>query len=124
MTSSSTTPCGDVLLRNLSGTSIKLDGKNYFMWVKSIHVFLRAHKKIKHITQDPPNIKALEYEDWLASDYGVITWLVNSMKLEISRGVVMLLTTKKIWNTLKVTYAYKKNIARIIELYDQFFALQ
>ena len=64
MASSSTSSSTDVLLRNLSGTSIKLDGKNYIIWAKSIQVFLRTHKKIKHITQDPPDIKASEYDDW------------------------------------------------------------
>ena len=31
MASSSSSPSGDVLLRNLSGTSIKLNGKNYLL---------------------------------------------------------------------------------------------
>ena len=64
---------GDVMLRSLSGTSIKLDGRNYLIWAKSIQVFLGTHKKIKHITQDPPDVNSTEYDDWLASDYGVIT---------------------------------------------------
>ena len=124
MASSSTSSSTDVLLRNLSGTSIKLDGKNYLIWAKSIQVFLEAHKKIKHITQDLPNIKASEYDDWLASKYSVITWLVNSMEPHISRGVVMLSTAKKIWNTLKATNAHEKNITQVAELYDQFIALK
>ena len=36
----------------------------------------------------------------------------------------MFSTAKKIWDTLKATYAHEKNIARVAELYDQFFALQ
>ena len=75
---------------------IKLDGKNYIIWAKSIQVFLGAHKKITHITQDPPNVKASEYDDWLTSDYSVIMWLVNSMEPQISCGVIMLSTAKKI----------------------------
>ena len=73
MASSSISSSGDVLLRNLCSTSIKLDGMNYLIWVKSIQVFLGANKKIKHITQDLLDIKALEYEDWLASGYDVVT---------------------------------------------------
>ena len=46
------------------------------------------------------------------------------MEPQISRDVVMLSTAKKIWDTLKATYAHEKNIARVAELYDQFFALQ
>ena len=73
MASSSTSSSTDVLLRNFSGTSIKLDGKNYIIWAKSIQVFVGVYRKIKHITQDLLDIKASEYDDWLASDYGVIT---------------------------------------------------
>ena len=73
MASSTTSSSSHVLLRNLSNTSIKLDGKNYLIWTKSIQVFLEAHKKIKHIMQDLSNIKAMEYENWLASDYDIIT---------------------------------------------------
>ena len=80
--------------------------------------FLRLTRK------DLPNINAPKYEDWLASNYGVITWLVNIMEPEISKSVVMLSTVKKIWDTLKATYAHEKNIARVAKLYNQFFALQ
>ena len=124
MASSSTYSSSNVLLRNHSSTSIILNGKNYLIWVKSIQVFLEAHKKIRHITQDPPNVKAPEYDDWLAFDYGVITWSVNSMEPPISRGVVMLSIVKKSWDTLKTTYAHEKNIARVAKLYNQFFTLQ
>ena len=73
MASSSAPASGDVLLRTLSGMSIKLDDRNYLIWVKSIQVFLDTDKKIKHITYNPPDVKTAEYNDWLASDYGVIT---------------------------------------------------
>ena len=73
MASSSASFSSNVMLCTLSGTSIKLNGRNYLIWAKSIQVFLGAHKKIKHITQDPSDVKSAEYDDWLASDYGVIT---------------------------------------------------
>ena len=46
------------------------------------------------MTQDLPDIKVSKNDDWL--NYGVITWLVNSMEPHISRDVVMPSTTKKI----------------------------
>lgn len=37
---------------------------------------------------------------------------------------MMLRPTKKIWNTLKITYRHKKNISRVFEVYDQIFSLR
>lgn len=69
----------DPMLCFVSGTSMKLTEKNYVLSAKSFQVIFGAHKKIKHITQDPTNIKDLKY-DWFADDSVVILWLVNSVE--------------------------------------------
>ena len=43
----------DGFVKNLSGTSAKLDGKNYITWAQSFETFLAAHRKLKHLTQLP-----------------------------------------------------------------------
>ena len=63
----------DNLLKGLSATSIKLDGKNYLLWKQTFETFSSAHRKIRHLTHDPPNVKDLTYENWLADDCTVIT---------------------------------------------------
>ena len=41
----------------------------------------------------------------------------------IARGVMILCPAKKIWDTLRLTYGYKKNILRVFEVYKQLFTL-
>ena len=76
----------DPILRSVSGTSMKLNEKNYVLWTKSFQVILGTHRKIKHITQDPPDIKDSKYDAWFADDCVVISWLVNSMEERVARG--------------------------------------
>ena len=61
------------LIKNLSGTSEKLNGKNYLLWAQSFEMFLATHHKIKHSTQPPPNAKDSAYEDWFADDSTVVS---------------------------------------------------
>ena len=60
----------------------------------------------------------------MANDCGMIASLVNGMEKQIACGIMMLNPAKKIWNTLKNTYGYEKNISRIAEIYEQIFTLQ
>ena len=53
----------DTWLKNLFGTSIKLNGKNYLLWSQAFETFLGAHRKIRHLTNDPPDAKDTTYED-------------------------------------------------------------
>ena len=50
--------------------------------------------------------------------------MVNSMEPSIARGVMILRPAKKIWDTLKQTYRYEKNISRVFEIYKQIFTLR
>ena len=109
------------LLKGLSATSIKLDGKNYLLWKQAFETILGAHLKIRHLMHDPPDVKDLTYEDWLADDCAMITWLVNSMEEQIAQSVMMLKSAKKLWDALHATYGNEKKIARIYEIYEHLF---
>jgi len=55
----------------------KLNGTNYLLWVKSFCLFVGSQKKLKHLAEDPPAKSTIAYDDWIASDYSVMTWLLN-----------------------------------------------
>ena len=84
------------LIKNLSGTSEKLNGKNYLLWAQSFETFLATHHNLKHLTQHLPDAKDNTYEDWFADDSAIVSWLVNSMEPTVARGVMILRPTKKI----------------------------
>ena len=86
----------DSWLKDLAATSTKLTGKNYLLWSQAFETFLGAHKKIRHITHPPPDVKDATYEDWLTDDCTVISWLVNSMDEGIARSVMMMKPAKTI----------------------------
>ena len=106
------------IVKNLSGTFEKLNGKNYLLWSQSFETFVAAYRKIRHLTHPPPDMKDATYGDWYANDSAVVSWLVNSMESNVVRGVMMLRPVKKIWYTLNTTYGHEKNISRVFEVYE------
>ena len=100
-------PSKDRFVKNLSGISAKLDGKNYVMWAQSFETFLATHRKLKHLTQLPLDAKDSTFEDWYVEDSAVLSWMVNSMESSVAHGVMLLRPAKKIWDTLKMMYGYE-----------------
>ena len=84
------------LVKHLGGTFEKLNGTNYLLWSQSFEIFIVAHRKLKHLTQPPPDSKDAAYEDWCVDDAAIVTWLGNSMEQSIARGVMLLRPAKKI----------------------------
>ena len=61
------------LSKNLNGISEKLNEKNYLLWTQSFETFVVAHRKIKHLTDPPPDVKNTAYEDWYADDAVIVS---------------------------------------------------
>ncbi|XP_020254383.1 uncharacterized protein LOC109831471 [Asparagus officinalis] len=53
-----------------------------------------------------------------------MTWLLNSMKAQISSSVMFLTTAKEMWDILKIMYGNEKNVSRVFEIYERLFALK
>ena len=75
---------------------------------------------MKHLTYAPPVTQVSVYANWLADDYCVMFWLLNSMEAKESVGVMFSYTAKKILDILKEMYANENNVSRVFELYEQF----
>ena len=90
-------PTRESLVKNLSGTSEKLNGKNYLLWAQSFETFIAVYRKMSHLTKPSPNSKDAIYNDWFADDATIISVLINSMEFTVARGVMMLRPTKKMW---------------------------
>ncbi|KAF9615798.1 hypothetical protein IFM89_026469 [Coptis chinensis] len=57
---------------------------NYLSWSYAVEHFIHAKKKSKILTSDPPDSTDLTYEDWMASNSMVLTWLWNSMEPKVA----------------------------------------
>ena len=51
------------MVKNLNGTSEKLNGKNYLLWAQSFETFTAAHRKMSHLTKPPPDSKDATYDN-------------------------------------------------------------
>ncbi|KAF9604529.1 hypothetical protein IFM89_007650 [Coptis chinensis] len=61
-------------------TNTRLNGHNYLSWSYVVEHFIRAKKKSKILTGDPPDSTDPTYENLMASNSMVLTWLWNSME--------------------------------------------
>ena len=86
-------------------TSIKLNGENYVPWAKSVEVFLKAKKKVKHVRDEKPPEDSPGFDDWEQEDAQIMTWLWNSMEPKISANFMFLDTAKDIWEHAKKLYS-------------------
>ncbi|RDX65444.1 hypothetical protein CR513_55899, partial [Mucuna pruriens] len=68
-------------------SSYRLDGGNYLQWAQYIRTTLKGHKKLSHIEgKDPPRDDP-KFEAWDDEDCLIMTWLWNSMTLEMDQGI-------------------------------------
>ncbi|KAF9612501.1 hypothetical protein IFM89_000423 [Coptis chinensis] len=82
---------------------------------------LEKKKKSKILTDDPPNSNDSTYEDWMASNSMVLTWLWNSMEPKVLTNVQFLPTEKQVWSSLKEMYSQENNLSRIYDLFESLF---
>ncbi|KAL5709075.1 hypothetical protein ACHQM5_019801 [Ranunculus cassubicifolius] len=102
-------------------TSEKLNGDNYLQWSYAVVHYIRAKKKLKILTDDALSSSDPTYEDWMASNSMVLTWLWHSMESKVLTNVQFLPTAKQVWSSLKEMYSHENNISRIYDLFEALF---
>ncbi|XP_010267592.1 PREDICTED: uncharacterized protein LOC104604777 [Nelumbo nucifera] len=104
-------------------TSIKLNGENYVPWAKSMEIFLKAKRKVKHVNEDKPSAESLGFDGW-EQDAQMMTWLWNSMEPKISVNSMFLDAAKDIWEHVNKLYFGQDDTTRVYQLYQEYFNLQ
>ena len=91
---------------SLQITTHKLDGKNYLQWAQSVKIVICGHDKLGYITGElpAPNPTDLTYKTWLAENFIVLAWLINSMDPKISRRYLWFKTAKEVWDAARRMY--------------------
>ncbi|GMP41884.1 hypothetical protein CsSME_00011829 [Camellia sinensis var. sinensis] len=93
-------------------TNTTLKGSNYLQWSHTIVVFLKACGKASYLTATKPS-DATKVVLWEQEDAQIMTWLWNSLALEVFTNVSCLESSKDIWDTLKELYSSEQNLSRI-----------
>ncbi|XP_059626000.1 uncharacterized protein LOC132269025 [Cornus florida] len=86
-------------------TSVKLNGKNYILWAKSLAIFLKAKGFGDHLVQDKPKSSVANFSSWEQRDAQIISLMLNCIKPYISSNLLYLDTTKEIWTQLQQLYS-------------------
>ncbi|XP_057953888.1 uncharacterized protein LOC131148174 [Malania oleifera] len=92
---------------NLLVTQPLLGMKNYHSWSRAMILALTAKKKIGFINgkiAEPSPESPLEsplYEYWLSCNTMVISWMINSMHVDVSSSIMYYQTAREMWLELQ-----------------------
>ncbi|GAV63817.1 UBN2_3 domain-containing protein, partial [Cephalotus follicularis] len=64
----------------------------------------------------PPKESSAKYRTWKAENHMVMSWLLNSMTIEMGENFIYYQTTKEIWDATRETYSNKDNTSAIFEI--------
>jgi hypothetical protein len=108
---------------NAPMTSVKLTGKNYVYWARSVEVFLRGKGLYTHLQSGKPS-DSTSSSLWDQEDNQIISLMLNSVEPHIRSSCIYLPTAKDIWDHLSHIYSGSGNITRIYEVCKQYFGLE
>ncbi|KAK3021699.1 hypothetical protein RJ639_046549 [Escallonia herrerae] len=99
-------------------TGHKLNGLNYLQWSQSVFMFISGKGKEDYLTgtietpsKDDPN-----YKKWNSENHIVMSWLINTMNLEIGQNFMFYGTAKEVWENVKETYSDNENTSELFEI--------
>jgi hypothetical protein len=89
--------------------SMKLNGKNYVYWARSVEVFLIGKGLYHHFMSEKPS-KFNSTGLWDQEDNQIISLMLNSIEPHVGSSCLYLPTAKDIWNHLTLVYFDTWNI--------------
>ncbi|XP_042988681.1 uncharacterized protein LOC122316212 [Carya illinoinensis] len=95
-----------------------LDASNYYSWARSVKRALRIKNKLGFIDGslcEPTDPNDLLMEHWLRCNDVVITWMQNTMALDIKCSTTYAKTVHELWLELEQRFA-QQNAPRIFEI--------
>ncbi|TXG49302.1 hypothetical protein EZV62_025177 [Acer yangbiense] len=96
--------------------SFRINGRNYLVWSQLVKTFLKGKGKSSHLGGPIPEKNDPKFSEWDEKDSMIMSWLWNSMQLEISDTYMFLTTAKYIWEAVKQSYS--KGSLSVIEYYN------
>ncbi|KAJ7951046.1 Retrovirus-related Pol polyprotein from transposon TNT 1-94 [Quillaja saponaria] len=103
---------------SLQISPMKFDGNNFLAWSRSCLLFIQARGLYGYVIgskRKPADGDPL-LESWISENSLVMSWLINSMQPQISRGYLLLDSADKMWTALCQTYSQVGNDIQVFEL--------
>ncbi|KAL0005121.1 hypothetical protein SO802_012682 [Lithocarpus litseifolius] len=90
-------------LGNILVTQPLLGMRNYHSWSRAMVLALTAKKKIGFVNGKlpMPDVDSSLYEDWQSCNTMVLSWLINSMHIDVSSSIMYCETARETWLELK-----------------------
>ena len=94
-------------LGNILITQPLLGMRNYQCWSRAMVLVLTAKKKIGLMNGKIPRLEVDSplYEDWQSCNTMVLSWLINSMHIDVSRSIMYYETAREMWLELKYLFS-------------------
>ena len=88
---------------NILVTQPLLGMRNYQSWSRAMILALTAKKKIGFVNGKviKPDLDSPLYEDWESCNTMVLSWMINSMHVDVSSSIMYCETTRKMWIELQ-----------------------
>ena len=92
---------------NILATQPLLGMRNYHSWSWAMVLALTAKKKIGFVNDkiSKPEDDSPLYEDWESCNTMVLSWLINSMHVDVSSSIMYYETAREMWLELKHLYS-------------------
>ncbi|KAM1571228.1 hypothetical protein ACFX10_036145 [Malus domestica] len=96
-----------------------LNGDNYSTWSRAMKISLSAKNKLGFVdgtvTQPFVKIKPDDHALWQRCNDMIITWIINSIDLDIANSILYMTDAHAIWEELRERYC-QSNAPRIFQL--------
>ncbi|KAG2704847.1 hypothetical protein I3760_05G025500 [Carya illinoinensis] len=91
---------------NMPMTTVKLNGKNYILWSKSVEMFLKG-KGIRrtHLVDSMSESTSSTFAQWEQEDTQICSLMLTSIEPNICTSLVYFDTAQEIWRHLKQMYS-------------------
>ena len=88
---------------NILVTQPLLGMRNYQSWSRAMILALTAKKKIGFVNGKiiKPDLNSPLYEDWESCNTMVLSWMINSMHVDVSSSIMYYETAREMWIELQ-----------------------
>ena len=103
---------------SLQITLHKLNGKNFLHWSQSVSLFLCGKGRLSFLTGEStaPSPDDPSFRQWDAENSMVLTWLINSMEIDIGKTYMFYPTAASLWTAIQETYSDLDNASQVFEI--------
>ena len=106
-------------------TTVLLNGFNYLPWSRAVTIALGGRSRLGFINgkELAPDSSSPEFEQWLAKDQMVMSWMLNSMDRNLAEMFSYYQSSLELWEAVREMYGNQNNSARIFQIQQDIASL-